>query len=278
MGAYQARLNTVTVGDHEPVAIMGVINLDPHSFYQGSYYRSLKKTVSAVTMMIEDGVDIIDIGGVSTAPGSQPISIEEEKKRVLEPIKQIVKDWDVSVSIDTQDAQVAQAALTMGASIVNDVSGLKSDPNMAKIIQDAGASCVLMASDKQPGDRHKIPQIISALQQSLEIAQAANISRKQIVVDPGLGFGKPFECDLGIIRHLRKLRMLKRPILLGVSRKNFIGKVLDYPSPQNRLYGTLAAVVISILEGAHVIRAHDIRATSDCIKMVSSFQNNHECE
>ena len=274
MSSSQARLGSVSVGDNKPVAIMGIINLDPHSFYQNSYYASSKEVLSAVERMVDENVDMLDIGGVSTAPGSPIPPIEIEKKRVIGIIQSITKNWDVPVSIDTYRASVAQVALKKGATIVNDVSGLKFDPNMAKIIQDAGASCVLMATKNRPGDRTTSTQVISALRRSLHIAQTAGIPSNLIVVDPGLGFGKPFQNDLELIRDLRKIRILKRPILLGVSRKSFIGKVLGYPSPQERLFGTLAAVTIAILEGAHVIRAHDIRATSDCAKMVTAFSSN----
>ncbi len=274
MSSSQAWLGSVNVGDNQPVAIMGIINLDPHSFYQNSYYASSKEVLSAVERMIDENVDMLDVGGVSTAPGSPMPPVEIEKKRVVRVIHSIVKNWDVPVSIDTYRASVAQVALEKGATIVNDVSGLKFDPNMAKIIQDAGASCVLMATKNRPGDRATSTQVISALRRSLHIAQTAEIPSNRIVVDPGLGFGKLFQNDLELIRNLRKIRILKRPILLGVSRKSFIGKVLGYPSPQDRLFGTLAAVSIAILEGAHVIRAHDVRATKDCAKMVTAISSN----
>ena len=273
MSSTQARLGSVSVGDNQPVAIMGIINMDPNSFYQNSYYATLKEVLSAVEGMVEENVDMVDIGGVSTAPGSPIPPLEIETKRVVEVIKSIVKNWDVPVSIDTYRAKVASVALEKGAIIVNDVSGLKFDPSMAQIIQDFGASCVLMATKNRFGDRITSTQVISALRRSLSIAHTAEIPSNQIVVDPGLGFGKPFKNDLELIRDLKKLRILKKPILLSVSRKSFIGKVLGYPSPQHRLYGTLAAVAIAVLEGAHVIRAHDVRATKDCAKMVTAISN-----
>ncbi|MFX0077831.1 MAG: dihydropteroate synthase [Candidatus Hermodarchaeota archaeon] len=274
MSSFQARLGSVSVGDNQPVAIMGIINLDPHSFYQNSYYTSSKEALSAVERMVAENVDMLDIGGLSTAPGSPIPPVEIEKKRVVGVIQSIVKNWDVPVSIDTYRAPVAQVALEKGATIVNDVSGLKFDPNMGKTIQDAGASCVLMATKNRPGDRTTSTQVISALRRSLHFSQTAGIPSNLIVVDPGLGFGKPFQNDLDLIRNLRKIRILERPILLGVSRKSFIGKILDYPSPQDRLFGTLAAVTIAILKGAHVIRAHDVRATKDCAKMATAIVSN----
>jgi len=278
MGPFQAQLGPVTVGDHEDVAVMGIINLDPYSFYQPSYFASSKEALSAAKMMIEEGADIIDVGGVSTAPGSPEVSVDTEKRRVGKIIQQIAQNWDIPISIDTQRTQVVQTAVRYGATIVNDVSGLKYDPDMAKTIQDSGVSCVLMAAGNRPGDRATLHEIISALEDSLQIALTAGIPSNHIVVDPGIGFGKPFKCDLEILRNLRRVRVLEQPILLGVSRKHFIGEVLGYSSPHDRLYGTLAALTIALQEGVHVIRTHDILATQDCVKMVNALLSNKEGE
>ncbi len=278
MPSLSAHLGNVSVGDGHPVVAMGVINLDPYSFYSPSYHSSLQKAVSAAEKMIEEGVEIIDIGGASTAPGASPVSVDEEVCRVQAVIKQISQNWDIPLSIDTQRAQVAKVALANGATIVNDVSGLKSDSTMAAVIKETGASCIVMASKSQPGDQLKISAIVSALQESLHIAYTAGISSSSIIVDPGLGFGKPIGCDLEIIRNLRALRTLNRPILLGVSRKHFIGQLLGYESPKDRLYGSLGVSTVAILEGAHALRTHDVRATKDCIQMVAALQSPNECE
>lgn len=271
MASFKAQLGSVKVGDNEPVAVMGIINLDPHSFYRSSSYDTIEEAVSAIEIMIAEEVDIIDVGGASTAPGAPAVSVEKEKSRVIPLIKIISRDWDIPISIDTQHASVAEVALANGVTIVNDVSGLKSDINMVKVIQDTGASCVIMATRNQPGDCSTIPEIIMALQQSTQIALKGGVSKNRIVVDPGIGFGKPYESDLKILYDLRKIRVLRQPILLGVSRKNFIGKVLNYSSPQDRLYGTLAATSIGLMKGIHVIRTHDIRATLDCVKLVRAL-------
>jgi dihydropteroate synthase len=278
MPSLSAQLGNVPIGDDYSVAVMGVINLDPQSFYSGSYYPSTQKAVSGVETMVENGVDILDVGGVSTAPGASSVSVDEELRRVQEIVNQISTNWDIPISIDTQRAQVAERALSKGATIVNDVSGLKFDSTMAALIKDAGASCVIMASESRPGDRKTIPSILSALQKSLRIAKTTGIPTSSIVVDPGLGFGKPTSCDLEIIRNLKVLRKLQHPILLGVSRKQFIGQVLGYTSPEDRLFGTLGASTVAILEGAHVLRTHDIREIKDCIRMVEALQSTHECE
>lgn len=273
-----AWLGNLKVGDKESTAVMGIINLDPHSFYQDSYFKNDKQALSAVEEMIAAEVDIIDVGGSSTAPGSPLISPEHEAKRVLKIIKAVRRQWDIPISIDTQRARIAEAAISLGASIVNDVSGLKFDSNMANIISENNASCVLMACQDKPGDGTTINQILKALKESLVIAKKAEIPLEKIVVDPGIGFGKAPECDLNILRNLQSLRVLNHPILIGVSRKSFIGHVLGYALPQDRLAGTLSAVTMAILGGAHVIRAHDIRETQDCIKMVNAVHSVNECE
>ncbi|MDO8056936.1 MAG: dihydropteroate synthase [Candidatus Hermodarchaeota archaeon] len=278
MGMHFARLGALHVGDKERVAIMGVLNLDPHSFYSGSSFASANEAFTIAVKMIEEQVDIIDIGGASSAPGAPTVSVAIEKKRVRKLIRRLTTDFDVPLSIDTQRASVAKDALACGATIVNDVSGLKSDADMAQIIQDAGASCILMAANQRPGDCHSIPQILSALRESLQLATTANIPLHHIVIDPGIGFGKPVECDLQIIRNLGIFRELDRPILLGISRKNFIGKVLGYSLPEDRLYGSLAATTVAVLKKIHVIRTHDVSPTNDCVRMVQALEFTNGCD
>ena len=273
-----AQLSNIPLGNNYPVAVMGVINLDPQSFYQASYFGTPQQAVTAAEKMIDDGVDIIDIGGVSTAPGSSVISAEEEIRRVQTVIKQIAQNWDFPISIDTHRAKVAQIALSNGATIVNDVYGLKFDSAMATIIKDTGASCVLMATESRPGDQSTLSEIISSLQASLRIAQNNEIPHNKIVIDPGVGFGKPVNCDLDILRNLEALRVLNQPILLGVSRKHFIGQVLGYEIPSDRLYGTLAVSTFAILKGVNILRTHDVRATKDCIRIVAALQSSLESE
>lgn len=274
----RARLGSVTVGDDHPVAVMGVINRDPNSFFRGSFYRSRQRALQAVERMLVDGASIIDIGGASTAPGAPLVSPSVEARRVSLLIREISRRWDIPISIDTQRSGVAHKALRYGATIVNDVSGLKADPAMAQVIRDTGASCILMACDQQPGDCLNMKAICHALTESLQIAINAEIPVDQIVIDPGIGFGKPPSCDLAILHNLPSLRSLRRPILVGVSRKSFIGRILGYPSPDQRLAGTLAAVSYAVLQGAHVIRAHDVRETKDCIRIIEAIHSTSRCE
>jgi dihydropteroate synthase len=274
----QAQLGNLIIDDNPSSVIMGVINRDPQSFFRGSFYKTQKQALRTIEQMIKDGAKIIDVGGYSTAPGTIPVSSDIEEERVCSLIKKIASNWDIPISIDTQRSMIARKALSLGASIVNDVSGLKSDPAMAKEIRDAGAGCILMACIQKPGDCKTMKQIISALHKSIQLASNAGISLNHIVVDPGIGFGKPTECDLVILRELQTLRKLSQPILVGVSRKSFIGKILGYSSPFDRLPGTLAAVTIATLNGAHIIRAHDVRETNDCIKLVNAIQSSKGCE
>lgn len=278
MSLIRAQLGSLTVGDGIPAIIMGVINRDPQSFFHKSFFRAGKQALNAIEHMIEDGAKIIDIGGASTAPGTVTVSSEIEEKRVVSLIKKIASNWDIPISIDTQRSVVARKALSAGASIVNDVSGLKSDPVMAEEIRNAKASCILMACERQPGDCRTMKHINEALKKSIHLASIAEIPIEQIIIDPGIGFGKPPECDLAILRNLRMLRKLGRPILIGVSRKAFIGSILGYPSPNTRLSGTLAAVTIAALNGAHIVRAHDVRETRDCVKLVNAIQSDTGCE
>ena len=278
MTSIRAQLDTLKVGDNTQAAIMGVINRDPNTFFRGSYHRILKRAIASVGEMIEEGADIIDVGGASTAPGSPPVSLALETRRVVSTIKEIRRRWDIPLSVDTQRSKVAIKALRFGATTVNDVSGLKTDYSMAKTISEAGASCIVMACIHQPGDCTTMEQIHDALESSLKIASNAGIPEEKVIIDPGIGFGKPSECDFAILHNLRKFRALGHPILVGVSRKAFIGKLLGYPSPDQRLAGTLAAISFAVQEGAHIIRAHDIRDTKDCIRIIEAINKTQECK
>jgi dihydropteroate synthase len=273
----RAQLGKLTVGDGTRVAVIGIVNRDPNTFFRGSYRRTLKRAISFVSEMVGEGADIIDVGGASTAPGATQISAKRELKRVAPLIKEISQHWDVMVSVDTQSSLVADAALRYGATIVNDVSGLKTDSAMAATISDSGASCIVMAQNRQPGDCKTMTEIQDALEKSLQIASSAGISQEKIVVDPGIGFGKPTLKDLAILQNLQGLRELGHPILIGVSRKAFIGHILGYPSPSQRLAGTLAAVSVAVLNGAHVIRTHDVRESKDCIKVIEAIIKAKDC-
>jgi len=259
------------------VAVMGILNLTPDSFYDGGRYRTEKEILKRVEQMIEEGADIIDIGGESTRPGSDRVSVEEELRRTIPYLRKIRDLFDIPLSIDTYKAKVAKEAIEAGAEMVNDISGLRFGPEMAEVISSKNASVVLMHIKGTPKNMQDNPfyeslmdEIISYLRKSLEIALKAGIDFDRIVIDPGIGFGKTVEHNLFILKNLEELRILRRPILIGVSRKSFIGKVLDLPV-EERLFGSLAATSVAVMNGARIVRCHDVRETRQVVDLVDAI-------
>lgn len=259
------------------VAVMGILNLTPDSFYDGGRYRTEKEILKRVEQMIEEGADIIDIGGESTRPGSDRVSVEEELRRTIPYLRKIRDLFDIPLSIDTYKAKVAKEAIEAGAEMVNDISGLRFDPEMAEVISSKNASVVLMHIKGTPKNMQDNPfyeslmdEIISYLRKSLEIALKAGIDFDRIVIDPGIGFGKTVEHNLFILKNLEELRILRRPILIGVSRKSFIGKVLNLPV-EERLFGSLAATSVAVMNGARIVRCHDVRETRQVVDLVDAI-------
>ncbi len=265
-------LGGVPLGDGLPVRVVGIINLGKESFYKASIARSVDDAVRKVSEFIEEGADIIDVGGASTAPGVPEIPFEVEFERVKHFLKHIVDASSVPVSIDTQSAEIAEYALSVGASIVNDVSGLRRDPRIAEVVAEFGASLVVMACREKPGDALCTQQAIGALRRSISIAVERGVKPSKIVVDPGIGFGKPFDADFKLLRELRSLRVLGKPILVSVSRKRFIGYALGGVPPEDRLYGSLAATAVAVYEGIHAIRTHDVKATLDAVRVAEKLR------
>ena len=249
----------------ERTLIMGIINVTPDSFSDGGRFDSPEKAVEEGIRMAEEGADILDIGGESTRPGSDPVSPEEEMRRVIPVIRALALRTDLPLSVDTMKASVARKALAEGAEIVNDVSAMGSDEAMAKVVADAGAAVVLMhmrgmPKSMQAGDLayHSLRgEIIAYLRKGIERAGDVGIDPTQIMVDPGLGFGKTAADNRRLIRYLREFRILGRPVLVGASRKAFIGRVTG-GTPVEREEGTAAAVTAAILNGGQVIRVHDV--------------------
>lgn len=271
-GRYSQQLGTIT-------KIMGILNVTWDSFSKDGIYKDPEKAKDLALKMAEEGADIIDIGGESTRPGAQSISVEEEKEKVLPVIRKVVKKIKVPISVDTTKSEVAYAALEEGASIVNDISGLKFDSLMAKVIGHSGAGCILMhirgtpqTMQKNPFYTSLIEEIISSLRESISLASAAGIDKKRLIVDPGIGFGKTTEHNLQIIKRLKALTCLNLPILMGTSRKSFIGNVLRLPVDQ-RLWGTAATVAASIYNGAHIVRVHEVKEMAQVARMVDAILN-----
>jgi dihydropteroate synthase len=266
-------LGHVSVGDYHPVRKMAVINLSRESFYKGSII-SPAEALDVCMSFIEEGADVIDIGAVSTAPSSPCISEELEKERLLPSLKQILRNVDIDISVDTQNANIAELALSLGATCINDVSGLVN-PEMARTIADHNGSVVIMASKQKPGDLLSLDHIIRVLDQRILTAAKAGISIDKITIDPGIGKWIPEktpEYDLAILDGYRRLRCLGRPILAAVSRKSFIGSILDKPDPSERLEGSLAALAIAIYNGAHAVRTHDIFKSIEAIRIAQAIR------
>ncbi len=269
--------------------VMGILNVTPDSFSDGGKYLSIDRAVERGLEMVEEGADFIDIGGESTRPkgttygeGAEPVSAEEELGRVIPVIEELVRQTDVPLSIDTYKPAVAKEALSAGVSLVNDISGFKSDPAMARVIAAAGASAVIMHMRGTPKTtqanlhyENLFGEIVSALEEGLRVGREAGIA--QLIVDPGIGFGKQQHHNLALLAGLSRFRQLGVPVLVGPSRKSFIGNILGVP-PAERLEGSLAAVVAAVLNGANIVRVHDVRASlratkiADAIKEASSFE------
>ncbi|MDI6888126.1 MAG: dihydropteroate synthase [Methanocellales archaeon] len=267
-----AEIASIKIGDFCPSRIMGVINLSEESFYKGSIVRA-EQVAEIATKMVEGGADMLDVGARSTAPGVKPISVEEEEKRLFPALRNVLDAVDVPVSVDTQYADIAEKVLRMGTHIINDISGLKTDPNMVNVISDFDVPVVLMASKKKPGDCLTFQEIKTSLIDSITLAEKSGIDK--IIVDPGIGrwtSEKTYEFNLAIINDLERLRALERPVLVAISRKSFIGDVLGIENPYDRLAGTLACTAIAVYKGAHIIRTHDVRETKDIIRMAEAVR------
>jgi len=266
-------LGKIKLGDLHPAKIMAVINLSQESFYKGSFTGS-ENVLKRAGALVEEGAEVLDLGAVSTAPGSPFISEKEERRRLLPALRALLDCLDVEVSVDTQRAKIADDALSLGASCVNDVSGLL-DPQMAKVVADHDGSLILMASRKMPGDILSPEETIQVLGERLKAAADSGIAPEKITVDPGIGHWVPPkgpEHDLALLDEFDRLRMLNRPVMAAVSRKSFIGDKLNRPDPEDRLAGTLAATSIAVYKGAHLVRTHDVAATKDVIRMAEAIR------
>jgi dihydropteroate synthase len=275
----QANLGGCGVGEGFPVRIVGAINVSPESFYQGSVARNEDALRRLAHQMVAEGADILDIGAMSTAPYLETaISEEEERRRLcwaVETVRQIVA---VPLSADTTRGAVASAALEAGATILNDVNGLRGDPAMALAAAKNAQGLILMAAEESPGAYEPLATVSRLLTRSLRIAREAGIPEGRIVLDPGIGFFRRaalswerWDCE--VLRRLREVAALGCPLLVGVSRKSFIGKILNRPDPADRLAGSLAAVAVAVLHGASAVRTHDVAATCDAVRMAEALRD-----
>ena len=254
--------------------IMGVINVSPESFYKGSVKQDEKELIETALRMIEDGSSFIDVGAKSTAPYLKTqIPVEEEIRRAVWAISTLRDYVDVPISIDTTNAKVAEEAIRAGADIINDVSGLKGDANMVKVAVEYDVPVIICAHGEVRDFMDPVHTVINLLQESLQIAYKNGIEKENIAIDPAIGFLRPnyppwFEWDSRVIANLNMLKMFGLPILVGISRKSFIGAITGRKDPNERLPGSLAATAIAVWNGANIIRTHDVKETLDAVRVV----------
>jgi len=277
------RSRALILGEH--TLVMGVLNITPDSFSDGGAYLDSEAAIARALQIQKDGADILDIGGESTRPGASPISSEEEIRRVLPVIKVLRGKLRIPMSVDTQRADVAEAALRAGAEILNDVSALRTDQRLAEIARRARAPLILMhmrgtpqTMQRGPFARDVIRDVMAGLRQAVALAKRAGLAKSQLLLDPGIGFGKKHEQNFEILARLPELARLDCPIVIGTSRKAFLGKALAAPDgtsapPGERLLGTAATVTASILGGAHIVRVHDVAEMVQVVRIADQVVN-----
>ena len=258
--------------------IMGILNVTPDSFSDGGLFFDRENAVQQALRMQAEGADIIDIGGESTRPGAEKVSVKDEIKRVVPVIKALAENVDIPISIDTYKSEVADAAVKAGASMINDISGLRFDPKMAKVAARHKVPVVIMHIKGTPQNMQKnptykalIPEITAYFHECIQIARDAGIPDDMIVLDPGIGFGKTVEHNLEIIKQLKNFAGFEKPVLLGPSRKAFIGKLLGDVPTSERLEGTASAIAIGIFNGANIIRVHDVKEMVKVVKIADGI-------
>jgi dihydropteroate synthase len=266
---------------------VAAINVSPESFYKGSIASDPEKISAMVREAVEEEADMVDVGAMSTAPYlKNEISEEVEVTRIRMALTAIADVDDVLVSVDTVRASVADAALKSGASVINDVSGLKNDPEMARVVSEYEASLLAMAHATATSNRKPIMQVREALRETLRIAERAGVSERRIVLDPGIGFFREkgvgrayspqrlmpwYEWDCRVLADLRNLETLGRPLCVGLSRKSFLGKILNLENPEQRLPASLAAAVIAVVNGARIVRTHDVKETVQAVRVAEAI-------
>jgi len=264
----------------ERTLVMGVLNITPDSFSDGGKFYSPESAVEHALEMIAEGADIIDIGGESTRPGSAFVSEQEELQRVIPVIEKLVTETSIPISVDTTKSSVACAALEAGAEIVNDISALRFDPAIADEVAKVKAGVVMMHLRGTPKTMQQLPpvkdimgEVIGGLRESIGVAEQRGVSRESIAIDPGIGFGKTAAQNVELIAHLDQLarEFADFPILIGTSRKSFLGKLLDNAPTDERLHGTTASIAASVLKGEHIVRVHDVKAGVEEVRVIDAI-------
>lgn len=276
--SYSIRCRKQTLVLGKRTLLMGILNVTPDSFSDGGLFFDTEKAISQALRMVEEGADIIDVGGESTRPGSKPLELEEELHRVIPVIESLAKKIDLPISIDTYKSAVAKSAIEAGAQIINDISGLHFDPTLANVAAKEDTPLILMHIRGTPETMQKnvhydslFSEILRSLRNSVQMAESAGVDPQQIIIDPGIGFGKTVDDNLMIIKKLQEFRVLGKPILLGTSRKTFIGKILK-ADPGGRLEGTISSIAIGVVNGAHIIRSHDVLEAKKAISIADAVR------
>lgn len=264
--------------DHSRIIVMGVVNVTPDSFSDGGKFFDADTAVDRALQLVADGADIVDIGGESTRPGSEPVDDAEQLRRVIPVIRRVAQECDVPVSIDTYQSIVARQALVAGASIVNDISGLTGDPEMPKVVAEFDAGSVIMHKRGAPRDMQldtKYEDLVAEIKQFLAAtalrAIEAGVDRRKIMVDPGIGFGKDLQGNIEIMKSIGDFAQLGYPVMVGASRKSFIGQITGADTA-NRLAGSLAAATAAVINGAAAVRVHDVKETRQAVDVAIKFR------
>jgi dihydropteroate synthase len=257
---------------------MGVLNVTPDSFYDGGRYNAYEQAVDRAWRMVEEGAAILDVGGESSRPGSDPVPAEVQKERILPVIQAVRERWQGWISVDTCSSEVARAAVDQGADMINDISAGRLDPDIKEVAAGLGVPCILMHMRGKPKTMQDKPvygdvvrEIIEHLAERIAVWEDAGVASENILVDPGIGFGKTVDHNLLILKQLRELAVLGKPIVLGTSRKSFVGALLDRDL-EDRLFGTLATVAIGAWNGAHILRVHDVQETREVLAIVHAIK------
>ncbi len=278
MVKWVARGETIVGGDEVVPRVMGIVNVTPDSFSDGGLVIGCDETVARATALVADGADLIDLGGESSRPGAEPVSLDEELRRVIPVVKALVPQLKVPISIDTTKAEVARQALGAGAAIINDISALRFEPEMADAIASSGAGVVLMhmrgdprSMQIDPRYNRVVQEIHDELARRVEWAEARGIPRERIAVDPGIGFGKTRQHNLAILRNIEQFANLGCVILIGTSRKGFLGKLTDRP-PAERAMASVVSSLAACVGGARVVRVHDVAMMAEAVKVWSAVR------
>jgi dihydropteroate synthase len=283
-GSFVLRCRSGDLRLGERTLVMGVLNITPDSFSDGGLFFEPHKAIEHGLRMAEEGADIIDVGGESSRPGSDPLPLDEELKRVIPVIEGLASRLEIPISVDTYKSPVAEQAIEVGAQMINDISGLRFDPQMPAVAARFDTPLIIMHIKGSPKTMQQDPsyedlmgEIIDYLREGIARAEQGGVDPHQVIVDPGIGFGKRVQDNLLIIKHLPELNTLGRPLLIGTSRKSFIGTVLDAEVHQRGI-GTLASVAVSALKGAHIVRVHDVAPIKQTVAIVDAIINAEEWE